>query len=228
MLIRDVQDEITGHVTIALASHIVSPLFDAALADFHQANPRATFTLAVSTSQETMAAVVQKRVSFGLCLVHQRDPRLACRVIYREFFGFYCGPQHRLFGRSGLTMDDLRDETSVSFQTDTPSDALRPVALIRAEAGIDQGPIGISSSLEEVRRMIVAGLGIGPLPLHVAARDVADGLLWRLPPYTDPPAIDIFLVSNPLAHLNRAEDGLLRLIERRIEETPFAERTYAG
>jgi DNA-binding transcriptional LysR family regulator len=228
VLIRDVQDEITGHVTIALASHIVSPLFDEALADFHQANPRATFTLSVSTSLETAAAVVQKRASFGLCLVHERDPRLAYRVIYREFFGFFCGPKHRLFGRRGLTLDDLRNETSVSFQTDNPSDALRPVALIRAEAGIDQGAIGISSSLEEVRRMIVAGLGIGPLPLHVAARDVADGLLWRLPPYDSPPAIDIHLVSNPSAHLNRAEDGLLRLLERRIEETPFAERTYAG
>src|SRR5699024_1482377 len=65
--------------------------------------------------------------------------------------------------------------------------------------------IGTSWNLEEVRRMIVAGLGIGPLPIRVVGRDVRDGLLWQLPSYDDPPAIDIFLVTNPRDRLPRAE-----------------------
>jgi DNA-binding transcriptional LysR family regulator len=220
ILLRDVQEEIVGRVAIALTSHVISPLLDGALAEFHAAHPRATFTLGVSTSEQVTKSVLQKQASFGLCLVYEQ--------IYREYFGFFCGPKHRLFGRGGLTLEDLRGETSVSFQTDQPADALRPVALLRAQAGLDSAIVGISSSLEEVRRMIVAGLGIGPLPLHVAQDDVRAGRLWRLPPYEEPPEIDIFLVWNPAANLNRAEAGLLELLRKRIAATPLAQRTYAA
>ncbi|MEX0760186.1 MAG: LysR family transcriptional regulator [Tistlia sp.] len=228
ILLREVQEEITGRVAIALTSHVISPLLDGALAEFHAAHPRATFTLGVTTSEQVVKAVLQKQASFGLCLVRERDPRLEYEQIYREFFGFFCGPKHRLFRRGGLTLEDLRGETSVSFQTDQPADALRPVALLRARAGLDSAIVGISSSLEEVRRMIVAGLGIGPLPLHVAQDDVAAGRLWRLPPYEEPPQIDIFLVWNPAAKLNRAEAGLLELLRKRIAATPLTQRTYAA
>ena len=171
--------------------------------------------------------VRERRASLGLCLVSQRDPALDYTVVYREFFGFFCGPGHRLYGRENLALADLEGEASVSFQTDHISDALRPVALLRSEAKLDASVVGVSSSLEEVRRMIVAGLGIGPLPLHVARRDVADGLLWRLPPYEASPAIDVFLLINPEKAMNRAEKALLSSLQALIAETPFEDRTYA-
>ncbi len=228
MLVRGVSDDVTGHVNIAVASHVVSPLFDKALAAFHRNHPRASLTISVAASTEVTKQVRERRASFGICLVSQRDAMLDYTMVYREFFGFFCGPDHRLFGRAGLTLADLEGESSVSFQTDNISDALRPVALLRSEAKLDADVVGVSSSLEEVRRMIVAGLGIGPLPLHVARRDVADGLLWRLPPYDAPPEIDIFLLVNPEKTLNRAEAALIAGLQALILETPIAERIYDG
>ena len=228
LLMRGISDDITGHVMIATASHVVSPLFDRALAEFHRNYPHASITISVSASTEVAKQVRERRASFGICLVSQRDPALDYAMVYREFFGFFCGPQHRLYGKTGLTLDDLRGEPSVSFQTDHISDALRPVALLRSEARLNADVVGVSSSLEEVRRMIVAGLGIGPLPLHVAQRDVADGTLWRLPPYDAPPAIDIFLLTNPDKAMNRAEKALLSGLQALIAETPFEERIYNG
>jgi len=228
LLMRGISDDVTGHVMIATASHVVSPLFDRALAEFHRNYPRASITISVSASTEVAKQVRERRASFGICLVSQRDPALDYAMVYREFFGFFCGPQHRLYGKTGLTLDDLRGEPSVSFQTDHISDALRPVALLRSEARLNADVVGVSSSLEEVRRMIVAGLGIGPLPLHVAQRDVADGTLWRLPPYDAPPAIDIFLLTNPDKAMNRAEKALLSGLQALIAETPFEERIYNG
>lgn len=226
ILIRDMGETITGHVTLALASHVISPVLDEALAEFHRLYPRATFGIEVATSGDVITSVLQRQASFGVCLVHDRHEKLLYRRLFREYFGFFCGPSHRLFGVSGLTMADLRGETSVSFKTDRLTDALRAVALIRAEAQLDDRVVGVSSNLEEVRRMIVAGLGIGPLPVHVAARDVADGQLWRLPPYDSPPAIDIYVVHNPKTHLNRAEQGFLDLLHRRIDELPIERRDY--
>ncbi|TIP13768.1 LysR family transcriptional regulator [Mesorhizobium sp.] len=228
LLMRGVSDDVTGHVNIAMASHVVSPLFDRALSQFHSDYPRASLTISVAASTEVAKQVRERRASFGVCLVSQRDPALEYTMVYREFFGFFCGPQHRLYGRAGLTLTDLRGEPSVSFQTDNISDALRPVALLRSEAKLDADVVGVSSSLEEVRRMIVAGLGIGPLPLHVARRDVADGLLWRLPPYQAPPAIDIFLLVSPDKTMNRAEKALLTGLQALIAATPLEDRIYNG
>jgi DNA-binding transcriptional LysR family regulator len=228
LLMRGISDDVTGHVMIATASHVVSPLFDQALSEFHRNYPRASITISVAASTEVAKQVKERRASFGICLVSQRDPALEYAMVYREFFGFFCGPQHRLYGRAGLTLADLRGEPSVSFQTDHISDALRPVALLRSEARLNADVVGVSSSLEEVRRMIVAGLGIGPLPLHVARRDVTDGTLWRLPPYDAPPAIDIFLLVNPDKAMNRAEKALLSGLQALIAETPFEDRIYNG
>lgn len=228
LLMRGISDDVTGHVMIATASHVVSPLFDQALSEFHRNYPRASITISVAASTEVAKQVRERRASFGICLVSQRDPALEYAMVYREFFGFFCGPQHRLYGQTGLTLADLRGEPSVSFQTDHISDALRPVALLRSEARLNADVVGVSSSLEEVRRMIVAGLGIGPLPLHVARRDVADGTLWRLPPYDAPPAIDIFLLVNPDKAMNRAEKALLSGLQAQIAETPLGDRIYNG
>jgi DNA-binding transcriptional LysR family regulator len=226
VLTRDIKDEITGHVRIAMASHVVSPIFDEVLSAFHVANPKATYEIEVDTSAEVTRAVLEKSASFGVCLVHRRSPRLNYKMIYREYFGFFCGPSHPLFGKERLKLEDLKGHAAVSFKTDQLADALRPVALLRAQHDIDDLVVGHSSHLEEVRRMIVAGLGIGPLPIHVVGRDLRDGLLWRLPPYERPPAIDIYLVWNPHTHLNRAEEGLLAALRDAIDAKPLSDRTY--
>lgn len=224
-LLRESPEDVSGNVTVALASHVVFPLFDETLTDIHQRYPGVTFTMEVDTSAIVVDAVLQKTASFGICLVHEKKPELRYKHAYREYFGFFCGPSHRLFGRHGVKLRDLRGETFVSFKTDRFTDALRPVALLRARENIEGGIVGVSGHLEEVRRMIVAGLGIGTLPIHVVERDVRDGILWQLPPYRDPPAIDIYLVTNPRTHLSRAEQRVLQTLRDRIDATPLAERS---
>lgn len=226
VVLREVKEEISGHVTIAMASHVTSPIFDEVLAAFREEHPKVTYTIDIATSVDVVQAVLQKTSTAGVCLVHRHNPRLRYQHMYREHFGFFCGPRHRFFGRAGVTMRDLRSEPLVSFKTDRTTDALRPVALLRAAENFEDRIVGTSSHLEEVRRMIVAGVGIGPLPIHVVERDVRDGLLWRLPPFENPPAVDIFLVTSPLVHLNRAEQQFLDTLMARIEATPPSERVY--
>ena len=224
--IREVQEEVQGHVTIAIASHVVCPLLNDALGEFHTRHPAATLSIDVSASREALEKLLARRVSFAICLVKDRNPKLEYRRLFREFFGLFCGPSHPLFGRKGLATTELAGQPAVSFVTDQMTDALRPVTLMRAAAGLEDRVVGYSANLEEVRRMIVAGLGIGPLPLHVVREDVAMGRLWRLPPYDDPPAIDVHVVWNPRARLNRAETSLLHGLLDKIDATPEADRIY--
>lgn len=218
--------EISGEISIHLASHVITPLLDSLLTETKTLYPNVRFSIKTATSALVTTAVIDRTASFGICLVNRPLPDLTYDVMYREFFGFYCGAEHELYGQSELTMSDLRNRDIVSFDTDDLNDALRPVALLRQQWDMAQRVVGRSSQLEEVRRMIQCGLGIGSLPIHVVERDVSDGLLWRLPPYEDPPEVDIFLVRNPKKKLNRAEQFFVDRLLTQINEIPMAQRTY--
>lgn len=226
VLLRDIREEISGHVSIAMASHVQSPLLDDVLAEFHERHPQVTFSMEVSTSTDVAQSVTHKTASCGVCLVYDRLPGLRYEAIFREHFQFFCGRRNPLYGRTDLTVADLRDQPLVSFKTDQLSGVLRPVALLRTQERIEGRTVGTTSNLEEVRRMILAGLGIGPMPMHVAEGDVAAGRLWPLPPYENPPAVDVYLVTNPQTHLNRAEAAFVEALREKIAATPPRERIY--
>ena len=218
----------TGTIDISLASHVTTPLLDGLLEKFHLNHPGVSFRINVDSSSDVARKVHDKSASLGICLLNKRLPKLNYKVIYREYFGFFCGPPHPLFGREKLRIRDLRDQDAVSFGTDDLGDALRPVALFRQKHGLDQNIIGQSPHLEEVRRMVLCGIGIGPLPLHVVARDLRDGLLWRLPPYSNPPVVDIHLVTNPGKRHSRAEAAFITALNQSISGLPLCDRTYHG
>ncbi|WP_122073580.1 LysR family transcriptional regulator [Pseudophaeobacter sp. EL27] len=226
-LMREMTDDVRGHVHIAMASHVVSPLIDQALTGFHHEHPLATLKIDILSSSKAIAEVAAKRASFAICLVGDHNPNLEYRRVFREYFGLFCGPPHPLFGRDDLTTADLEGHSSVSFETDRLQDVLKPITVMRAQAALGQKITGVSSHLEEVRRMIVSGLGVGPLPVHVAERDVRDGQLWQVPPYEDLPPIDVYLVWSESATKNRAEQILLDRLIAAIDETPIEQRSYS-
>lgn len=226
-LMSGLDDEVTGQVSIAVASHVVSSHFDSVLERFNARHPKVTYSITTLDSAEVIANSLQNRVTMGVCLLREPPARLATRVLYREYFGFYCGPRHRLFGRKGIRLSDLQGEDAVSFQTDEINGPLSDVARLRQLAGMKQGLKGISSSLPEVRRMIIANIGIGALPLHIARRDVLLGHLWQLPPYTGFPAVDVYLLTNPKRTMNRAEIDLLEMLDIELNLVPLTERTYS-
>ncbi|WP_054529145.1 LysR family transcriptional regulator [Erythrobacter sp. SG61-1L] len=225
-LLADVSGEVSGTVALAMATHVVSPLVDGTLAEFQRSHPSASVSIHVRSSRQVVEDVRARRAPLGICLAGRHYADITYTHLYTEHFGFFCGPGHPLFGRKGLKLEDLAGERSVSFDTDQIDDVLSPVAVLRARASFSGPPVGVSNNLEEVRRMVIAGLGIGPLPIHVVARDCADGLLWRLPPYDDPPAVDVSVVRLKGNRLSRAEAAFCAILDRRIAETPLDSRTY--
>ena len=219
------QDAVTGKVKLALLSGVENDFFNKVLSDFHRAHPQVSFDIEVMTSKAVQQAVLRKTASLGVCLMHEPQPKLDYQILYRSYFGFFCGLGHPLFGQSDLTFDDMRDYTSVSFRTDQLWDALRPVALLRAQHKLDNKVIGYTSDLREAQRMISAGLGFGPLPVHVAGRLVEQGKLWRLPPYENSLVINVQLVHHKNSRLNRAERAILEMFQSRMNSIPVAQRS---
>ena len=228
VLISEVEDRVRGHVALAAASHVQTPILDTALATFARRYPEVTFSIDVLTSTEVAQAVLQKRASVGLALVRHTVAELNYRWVYRERFGFYCGPPHPLFGQPNVSLADLVGLPTVSFRTDMVDDVLRPVALWRARAELETRIVASSNNLEEVRRLVMAGIGIAPLPIHVMQPDVEAGRLWRLPPHDgdNPPTVSVHRVIHPTAHLSQAEQLFITHLDEAIEAVPEARRHY--
>jgi len=224
--ITEAEGQVTGHVTIALASHVVCPLFDQVLAGFYADHKAATVSLEVMPSRDALALVAARRASLAVCLLPARHAGVVAELLYREGFGLFCGRSHPLFGQRDLPQGGLAGQDVVSFQTDREGDVLEAVTALRRRLGMGDRIIGSSAHLEEVRRMIEIGIGIGPLPLHVVARDLAEGRLWQLPPYRDLPMVDVYLCHNAGLRRNPAEAEVLARLQAAIAATPIAARTY--
>ena len=227
-LLSDADQEVAGAIRVALTSYVVFPPFDRLLGEFHRRYPAVTFTLDVMPSSEVIRTVRDGLCSFGICLLSHHHRRLTTTVLFRERFGFFCGSSHPLFGRDDVTMEELRDSTYVSFKTDQLSDALHSIADLRRSHQLGEEPTGVSSNLEEVRRMIMAGLGIGPLPVHAMERDVRDGRLWELPlpARLEMPVMDVHLVTNERTRLDRGEQILISMIQDYVDRVDLAARSY--
>ncbi|MGL1921793.1 MAG: LysR family transcriptional regulator [Hyphomicrobiales bacterium] len=225
-LLEGIEEEVTGHIAISMASHVVSKHFDETLERFNEIHPKVTYSISIAESAEVQNQISQNRASFGICLIDNRPKNLNISTLFREYFAMYCGSKHRLFNQKNISIAELEGEDSVSFQTDIESGPLFSVTSLRTRALMKPELKGISSNLPEVRRMIISNIGIGALPIHVAQRDVELGNLRQLPPYTKLPTVDIQIISNPKRSLNAAETILLKMLNDMIQNTPLRDRTY--
>lgn len=225
-IVRDRHDNVQGHIRIVMASHVTTPLLDATLLEFHRKNPKATFSISIKDSQEVIETMQAKQATLGICLIREPLPDLAVDLLYREYFGFFCGRPHPLFGKTIRRLNELNGQQVVSFYTDRLGDVLHQIAVQRGQSQLGDTMTGRSNNLEEVRRMIMAGLGIGPLPVHVMEPDVANGQLWRLALDETPVPVDVFTLQNPKAILNAAENAFLLLLKQTIAGTDIAQRSY--
>lgn len=214
--LSDTHKEISGEINLKVASHIVYPPYDKILMDFHRQFPNITFRTEVTESGDIANHLLQKNITAGIGLVFQKESKIEYQYLFSEYYGFYCGRGHRLFGKKNLDISALQNEDYVSFQTDNAEGALWPVALLRTQMGLTGKVVAMSKNVEEVRQFIAIGMGIGALPIHVVEPEVERGVLWRLPPYTGCPKIDNYIMTNKKTNYSRAETLFLNFLKSEV------------
>lgn len=221
-------DELRGHLTIATTSAVMCEHFDDVLSRFARAYPRVTYGFSVHDSEGVATMVAQNRASLGICLLAKQPPHLTATILYREFFGLYCGARHPLFRAKEITLSDIQGAPFVAFQTEAEGGPLEAISRLRARAGLANSWRGLSSSLTEIRRMIMADFGIGALPLHVAQEDERAGRIRQVPPYDALPMVNIYLITNPARRQSNAEAAFLSMLTDELARTGLDERTYGA
>lgn len=220
VLSEDRNDEEFGELNLAIISQLHSPLIDEALRLFHQRYPSITWRIDVQNSAETVRRVTQEKAGIGICLLTKPIIGLTCRHLFREEFSVFCGAEHRLFGKTEIDVRDLQQESVVAFTCATEGMGLEPMTMLREGLGLGNRISGSSHDLEEVRRMIVCGLGIGILPAVAVVEQVEHGELWPLKLVDQPLGADVFLVHSPQSQLTPPEQLFVDLIEELLNLYP--------
>lgn len=205
-------DDLTGLVRLLVVTHVVLPPLDRTLTLLNRKHPGVSVRIDVANSQDIVRAISQKLSPFGFCLLSKPLAGLDCRPLLREEFGILCGRGHPLFGLADVPLAELRDEPFVALACGQDG-ALEPMVSVREGAGLGSRVVGSSPNLEEVTRMIAAGLGIGILPLTAVHDEVANGLLWPLEIKGYPLGADVFLVTHPDCAYSRAEQHFIDLVQ---------------
>ncbi|WP_153102235.1 LysR family transcriptional regulator [Paraburkholderia hayleyella] len=216
--------DITGSIRLLSVSRIESPAYDAFLAGFHRAHARIDLHIEVMRSSDIISSLLQKTATAGLGLCRNPVEKLETRIFLRQRYAIFCGPHHRLFGQTQLTMSDLLTENFVSFTSDQIGDSLSPLTVFRDQKGFTGRIVAASPSLDEVRRLIYAGYGIGCLPEHIVCDDLAQQRLWRLPPEDGLVDVDVNLLWHRERKMSTAEQTFLESFERVMQRYSMAQR----
>ncbi|MBF3551184.1 LysR family transcriptional regulator [Burkholderia pseudomallei] len=220
----DAAADLTGTIRLLSVSRIESGVYDLFLADFHRQYPRVDLQIEVMRSSDIISSLLQKTATAGLSLCRNPVDKLARAPFLRQRYAIYCGRHHRLFGQTQLTMNDLLAENFVSFTSDQIGDSLSPLTVFRDQKGFTGRIVAASPSLDEVRRLIFAGYGIGCLPEHIVRDDLARQRLWRLPPDEGLIDVGIHLLWHRERKMNAAELAFLEGFERAMQRYSFDER----
>ncbi len=213
----DQTDNIQGELNIEIASHLQCPAFDSTLTEYHRLFPNVIFNINTYPSADIVSHVIDGNLRIGLSNKKIAKTGVRCDFLGYEQMGFYCGRSHPCFGKEGLAIEDIRGLPYVSFESDQPGEGLDAIAQFRDQEQFWGKLVGISSNLEEVRRMIISGLGFGALTVESAKPYVAQELLWPLPPYESLPVTDMYLVTPDTVSLNEIEMHFIQLLKQQTQ-----------
>lgn len=207
--LKSLHSGLVGTVKVQLVTGARSDLIDEILRLMHQRHPAVVLDIQIAPSHTILHNVASGIVPFGVCLMLRPLSRLRCKLLLRARYGVFCGAEHPLFGRTDVTLNELRDMPFISFSCDAEGRAPEPMIALRDSTGLGRNISGTSGDFNEVCRMITAGLGIGVLPVHAVRRELQDETLWQLNLPGAELHADMYFVTDPARHFSPAEQTFL-------------------
>lgn len=182
---------VEGFVRIQIVSGLISSEFDEAIASFHRRNPAIHIEIRVSPWREVLDALEQGEVEIGVGYDSSVRASLMYEPLLVERQQLYCSRSSPHFGHRVSRLNDLKDEGFVL----TGDDEIELITHLRRRYGLGTKVSGLAEDINEARRLITLGVGIGFLPVLAAETAVANGTLWPMLHADFEPSYDIYLLA---------------------------------
>jgi DNA-binding transcriptional LysR family regulator len=182
---------VEGIVRIQIISGLVSSEFDEAIASFHRRHPAIHIEIRVSPWRHVLDALERGEVELGVGYDGNVRGSLVYEPLLVERQQLYCSRNHPMFGYHVSRLGDLKDDGFVL----AGDDEIEQITNLRRRYRLGARVNGLAEDINEARRLIVQGVGIGFLPILAAEEEVARGRLWPLLHADFEPFYDIFLLA---------------------------------
>jgi len=203
---------VEGFVRIQIVSALVCPEFDEAIASFHRRNPDIHIEIRVSPWRQVLDALEQGEVEIGVGYDSAFRGSLVYEPLLSERQQLYCSRSHPLFGSRVSRLNELKDEGFVL----TGEDEMEVITHLRRRYRLGAKVSGLAEDINEARRLIVSGVGMGFLPVLSAQDEVSKGRLWPILHADAEPSYDIFLLARSDPARDTATQLFLDEVIRRI------------
>jgi DNA-binding transcriptional LysR family regulator len=203
---------VEGFVRIQIVSALISAEFDEAIASFHRRHPQIHIEIRVSPWRQVLDALERGEVEIGVGYDSAVRGSLVYEPLFCERQQLYCARSHPFFGRRVSRLGELKDEGFVL----TGDDEIETITHLRRRHRLGSRVSGLAEDINEARRLIVHGVGIGFLPILSAQDEVAKGRLWPLLHADAEPMYDIFLLARFEPSRDTATQLFLDEVLRRI------------
>ena len=204
--------DVEGVLTIRLVSSVVSAELDDTLDAMRRRHPGIRLRMDVAPRRIVIDALAKG--SAEVCIAFDSAPRSDLRYepLVEEAQQLYCGHWHPLFGARASDPDALATERFVVTGSDEPDD----VRSFRLRHRLGLRPAGEAENLEEAKRLIGAGVGIGFLPTVVVERSANRAAFWPILPAAMLPRYDLYLITKPETQQTLPTRLFLQEIRRRL------------
>lgn len=214
--IRQQHSETRGTIKLLVLSRIQSRRFDQLLYDFHCQYPLTDFQIDVMRSSEIHKLLLQKVPALGICLSERRYAKLEYRQMIAQKYALFCGRRHPLFSADVGDVDDIRNQGLVLFQSDQLEHLQSPLTEFGENILRHNHILASTNNLDEMMRLIKAGIGIGCLPKHIVDATGNPDYFRQLPPFPHICTIPIYLVWHQDRVFTPLEQYLIYALQQRF------------
>jgi LysR family transcriptional regulator, hydrogen peroxide-inducible genes activator len=183
-LARNFQDPLAGELRLGLIPTAGPYLLPHVAAPLHQRFPRLKLLLVEHPTHRLIELLKSGQLDVGILALPLPGERLLTRVLYTENFLVALPSSHRLARRKRLALKDLDGETLLLLEE---GHCLRDQALEACQlAKVREAPDFRATSLETLRQMVAAGVGITLLPQLAVEQPSDRSAALAVRPFRDP------------------------------------------
>ena len=186
-------EEIHGQLKIQMISNIVYPTLDAIFSNYIGRYPYVELDIDIVPWEGISKALLRNSIDIGIAPISSRHKELEYNLLFKENHRAYCDSSHPLFGK---IVEDFKQLSTYKFVL-TGNDEPEKLTRFRLKHNLGHHTGGISSSLEEAKRLSLSGAGICFLPEGFTEKEVRLNQLWPLTNVMDELTLDIFIITHP-------------------------------
>lgn len=208
------EDRIEGNVKIGIVSGVNLDVLNDSLEHLHATHPSITCEFVELLSQDVIQSVAFESLSLGITTLPLKIQNINSFLLGKQIYRIYCGRKHPLFNSANISLENIKEYDWVSYTKSQLNGSLFEIEKFRVRHGLVGKSKATTKSLNEAKRLIKCGWGIGCLPEDFAKDEVKEFNLMALPPNDGIACIDLHVIWNSKTNLTRAEEAAISIIKK--------------